>query len=72
VPLGCWRTATLRAHGGWSERFLRNQDYELNHHLRAAGGRIVFVPAIWSIYVLRGWPSGLAREFWITAASSPG
>jgi succinoglycan biosynthesis protein ExoA len=64
VPLGCWRAATLRAHGGWNESFLRNQDYELNHRLRAAGGRIVFDPAIWSIYVPRGSPAGLLRQYW--------
>lgn len=64
VPFGCWQAATLRAHGGWSERFVRNQDYELNHRLRVAGGRIVFDPAIWSIYVPRASPAGLARQFW--------
>ena len=32
-PLGCWPVEALRAAGGWDERFLRNQDYELNHRL---------------------------------------
>jgi glycosyltransferase involved in cell wall biosynthesis len=64
VPFGCWRTETLRALGGWNESFVRNQDYELNHRLRSAGGRIVFDPAIWSIYVPRASLSSLARQFW--------
>jgi hypothetical protein len=49
-PLGSWPAESLRALGGWDERFLRNQDYELNYRLRAGGGRIVFDPAVWSYY----------------------
>jgi succinoglycan biosynthesis protein ExoA len=64
VPFGCWRAETLRAAGAWNERFVRNQDYELNHRLRAGGGRIVFDPAIWSVYVPRGTPRALLRQFW--------
>ncbi len=64
VPFGCWRAETLRAAGGWDESFVRNQDYELNHRLRAHGGRIVFDPSIWSVYVPRSSPGQLARQFW--------
>jgi succinoglycan biosynthesis protein ExoA len=46
VALGCWAARELRALGGWSERYLRNQDFELNHRLRRAGGSVIFDPRI--------------------------
>jgi succinoglycan biosynthesis protein ExoA len=62
--LGSWRAEDLRAQGGWSERFVRNQDFELNYRLRRAGGRIVFDPAIWSIYHPRESLRVIARQYW--------
>jgi glycosyltransferase involved in cell wall biosynthesis len=61
---GCWPADALRAHGGWDERFLRNQDFELSYRMRRAGGRIVFDPAIWSIYRPRESLALLARQYW--------
>jgi hypothetical protein len=63
-PLGCWPADALRAAGGWDERFLRNQDYELNYRLRSAGGRIVFDPAVWSYYRPRESLRAVARQYW--------
>lgn len=37
VYLGAFRTAELREVGGWDERFLTNQDYELNQRMRRRG-----------------------------------
>jgi glycosyltransferase involved in cell wall biosynthesis len=62
--LGSWRAEDLRAQGGWSERFVRNQDFELNYRLRRTGGRIVFDPAIWSVYHPRESLSAIARQYW--------
>lgn len=62
--LGCWWTADLRAAGGWDTRFLRNQDFELNHRLRRRGGRIVFDPAIWSVYLPRESLRALATQYY--------
>ena len=77
-PLGCWPAEALRAAGGWDERFLRNQDYELNHRLRSNGGRIIFDPAIWSYYRPRESLRALARQYWdygrfkaLTATAAP-
>ncbi len=64
VPLGCWPATALRDAGGWREDFVRNQDFELNHRLRRRGGRIVFDPAIWSIYHPRESPRALATQYW--------
>lgn len=64
VPLGCWPAEALREAGGWREDFLRNQDFELNHRLRVRGGRVLFDPAIWSIYHPRESPRALAKQYW--------
>jgi succinoglycan biosynthesis protein ExoA len=61
---GAWRADVLRRHGGWDERFLRNQDFELSHRLRRAGGRVVFDPAIWSTYRPRESFGRIARQYW--------
>lgn len=37
VYLGAFRTGELREVGGWDERFLTNQDYELNQRMRRRG-----------------------------------
>jgi succinoglycan biosynthesis protein ExoA len=50
VPFGCFPIDALRRVGGWRGDLVRNQDFELNHRLREAGGRIVFDPAIWFVY----------------------
>jgi glycosyltransferase involved in cell wall biosynthesis len=62
--LGAWRTEDLRAQGGWDERYVRNQDFELNYRLRRDGGRIVFDPAIWSIYHPRESLREIASQYW--------
>ncbi len=64
VALGCWSAAQLRAVGGWNERYVRNQDFELNHRLRRAGGVVVFHPRIWSVYKPRESPAAIVRQYW--------
>jgi glycosyltransferase involved in cell wall biosynthesis len=64
VPLGCWPAETLRGAGGWRETLLTNEDFELNHRLRARGGRVVFDPEIWSVYRPRESLGELARQYW--------
>jgi glycosyltransferase involved in cell wall biosynthesis len=63
VALGAWLADDLRAMGGWNERYLRNQDFELNHRIRRAGGRVVFDPQVWSIYRPRESPAAIARQY---------
>jgi glycosyltransferase involved in cell wall biosynthesis len=64
VPLGCFRVETLRRLGGWRPDLLRNEDFELNERLRNDGGRIVFDPAVWSVYHPRESLVGLAKQYW--------
>jgi succinoglycan biosynthesis protein ExoA len=64
VPFGAYRIDAVRAAGGWDELLLTNEDFDLNHRLRRAGGRIVFDPEIWSIYRPRESIALLARQYW--------
>jgi glycosyltransferase involved in cell wall biosynthesis len=64
VPLGCWRAKVLRNTGAWNEEYARNQDFELNLRLRRAGGRVVFDPAIGSVYHPRESFRALVRQYW--------
>ncbi len=63
VYLGAWPREALTAAGGFDERMRVNEDYELNHRLRQAGGRIYLSPAIRSTYYGRQSLSALARQY---------
>jgi glycosyltransferase involved in cell wall biosynthesis len=64
VYLGCWRKETLLRLGGFDERFVVNQDYELNHRLRQAGGKILLSPTIRCRYFVRPSLAKLARQYY--------
>jgi succinoglycan biosynthesis protein ExoA len=64
VPLGCFRADVIRGVGGWREDLDANEDFELDHRLRKAGGRIVFDPRIWSVYRPRESLEAIARQYW--------
>ena len=63
VPFGCFRADPLRASGGWRPDLVRNQDFELNHRLRVAGGKIVFDPSIAFVYRPRESLGALSRQY---------
>lgn len=63
VYLGVFRRDALDAVGGFDETLIRNQDYELNYRLRAAGGRIYFDPALRVTYRPRSTLRGLGRQY---------
>jgi succinoglycan biosynthesis protein ExoA len=60
VYLGAYPRSVFDQIGLYDESLVRNQDYELNHRLRKAGGTIFFTPNIRSVYY--GRPS-LRRLF---------
>jgi succinoglycan biosynthesis protein ExoA len=64
VALGAWFADELRAVGGWDERYVRNQDFELNERLRHSGGRVVFAPDVWSVYRPRESQVAIASQYW--------
>ena len=63
VPLGAFRREALEAAGGFDATLARNEDYELNWRLRAAGGTVWFEPALSVRYRPRGTVAALARQY---------
>ena len=63
VYLGVFRADVLREVGGFDESLVRNQDYELNWRLRAAGHDVYFVPDMVVEYRPRDTPMALARQY---------
>ncbi len=64
VYLGVFRREALDAVDGFDARLLRNQDYELNHRIRDAGGIVYFHPDLVVRYRPRGDAASLARQYY--------
>lgn len=64
VYLGVYRREVFDLVGGFDERFVRNQDAELNERLRAAGLVVWFDPELEVIYRPRGSLQALASQYW--------
>ena len=63
VYLGVFRREALEAVGGFDPSLERNQDYELNHRIRAAGGRVYFHPDLAVEYTPRDSVRALWRQY---------
>ncbi len=63
VYLGVFDRGALERVGGFDERLVRNQDYELNIRLRQAGGVVWFDPDLTVHYRPRGSLGALARQY---------
>ena len=63
VYLGVFKKSALIAAGGYDERFIRAQDWELNFRLREAGGTIWFDPRLAVIYRPRSNLKALAKQY---------
>lgn len=61
--LGVFRREWLDRMGGFDERLARNQDYELCHRIRQAGGTVWFSPALSASYRPRGSLLALAAQY---------
>jgi len=64
VYLGVFRREAVEAVGGFDERFQRNQDYELNHRLLAAGEMVWFDPGLRVEYRPRDSLRALAQQYY--------
>ena len=69
VYLGAFPRHVFDRVGYFDERLMRNQDYELNYRIRAAGGKIFLSPAISSYYYGRStlrdlWHQYFQYGFW--------
>ena len=63
VYLGVFRREWLDQMGGYDPRFVRAQDWELNHRIREAGGLVWFSPRLRVSYRPRPTLSTLARQY---------
>jgi glycosyltransferase involved in cell wall biosynthesis len=63
VYLGCFRKEALLAVGGFDERFIRAQDWELNFRLRENGGVVYFDPRLIVTYRPRSTIKALAKQY---------
>lgn len=62
VFTGCYRRSALDAAGGYDERLLANEDYEMDFRLRAAGGTLWLHPEARSTWYVRKGPAANARQ----------
>ena len=63
VYLGVFRRSALVDAGLYDETLLRNQDYELNHRVGAAGYDVFFAPELSVRYRPRSTPQALWRQY---------
>ena len=63
VYLGVFLREWLERMGGFDHRFVRAQDWELNHRIRAAGGTVWFSPKLRVAYRPRPTLAALARQY---------
>lgn len=66
VYLGVFRREILERLGGFDERFVRAQDWELNYRIRQAGGVVWFSPDLQVTYRPRAGLRPLAKQFFKT------
>ena len=64
VYLGVFDRTAVDGVGWFADDLIRNQDYELNIRLRAAGGEVWFDPELWVGYRPRGSWRGLAKQYY--------
>jgi glycosyltransferase involved in cell wall biosynthesis len=62
VPFGCFPREVFARLGGFDERLVRNQDFEFNARIRAAGGTVWLDPAIRLEYFNQPTVTGLYRQ----------
>jgi succinoglycan biosynthesis protein ExoA len=63
VYLGAFRRSAVERVGGYDEQYLRAEDWEMNHRLRAAGGLIWFTPRLKVSYRPRATVAALASQY---------
>jgi glycosyltransferase involved in cell wall biosynthesis len=63
VYLGTFKKSAVIAAGGFDERYIRAQDWELNHRLRKNGGLIWFDPRLVVTYRPRNTFRKLAKQY---------
>ena len=65
VYLGTFRREAIEGVGGYDERYLRGEDWEMNHRIREAGGLIWFQPELRVTYRPRTTIRELACQYFL-------
>lgn len=65
VYLGAFKREAIEKVGGYDERYLRAEDWEMNHRIRASGGLIWFQPELRVRYRPRGSVRELASQYFL-------
>jgi glycosyltransferase involved in cell wall biosynthesis len=65
VYLGAFRREAIEGVGGYDGRYLRAEDWEMNHRIRAAGGLIWFQPELRVGYRPRGSVREIAAQYFL-------
>ncbi len=63
VYLGAFRRSAVEGVGGYDERYLRAEDWEMNHRIRQAGGLVWFQPAMRVTYRPRSSLAALGTQY---------
>lgn len=63
VYLGVFQKSALEKVSGYDERFVRAQDWEMNHRIRKSGGLVYFTPRLSVSYRPRPSLAALARQY---------
>lgn len=63
VYLGAFRRSALIRVGGYDERFVRSQDWEMNFRIRQSGGQVWFTPEMEVSYRPRPSVAKLGRQY---------
>lgn len=63
VPFGAYPVDLLRALGGWNEKLVANEDYEMDHRIRLDGKRLLLDPAVRVQWRSRETLRALARQY---------
>jgi len=63
LPFGAYPVDVVRRLGGWDERLVANEDYELDYRLREAGERLLLDPEIAIVWECRQSVPDLWRQY---------
>ena len=64
LPFPLFRRGVYERVGLYNPRMVRHQDYEFNYRVRAAGGRMMLLPALRATYHVRPSLARLWRQYW--------
>jgi cellulose synthase/poly-beta-1,6-N-acetylglucosamine synthase-like glycosyltransferase len=64
IPFGAYRRSVFERVGLFNPHLVRQQDHELNHRVRIAGGRLLLLPSLRATYYVRSSLGALVKQSW--------